>query len=349
MVSAEQRQLYCLAISAKRYALFLREANGEPILLRCICPFCGRKNTPGITVCQNKKCARVVSPNNEEDRWSEHGLGHLLNPIDPENNDRDWIAQAWLAIVRRSLGLAKGKFLGFEASPAVGRITISSPALIKPWAKVNKGKPYSDRIKPFNFLLSAHVKDFGHPLGVDAQRFHLVSPYETDSRKWLKKRWIDQYSGREYRITTAGPHGDRHTARVSTYGDVLRKYEYHPETKCADAHGKICDKQTVGLLQRRHVLIDQIKYIGKESNNLEEVEAGLEHWQENVYTEYPDPKRDEWETKIRPALQTARLADLVRLCKGKISRRALIELRAGRCRPHPRNHRLLASIILNSH
>jgi hypothetical protein len=316
-ITGHPRQLYCLAISAKRYALFLRDANGEPILLRCSCPFCGRKNKPGVTVCQNKKCARPVSPNNEEDRWSEHGLGHLLNPIDPENEDRDWIAQAWLAIVRKSLGSSTNQYLGFESSPAVGRITISSPALMKPWAKVNKGKPYPGRIKPFNFLLSAHVKDYGHPLGVDAERFHLVSPYETDSRKWLKKRWIDQYSGKEYRITTAGPHGNRHTARVSTYGDVLRKYEYHREAKCADARGNVCDKQTVGLLQRRHVRIDQIKYIGKESNNLEEVEAGLEHSQQNVYTEYPDPKRDEWETKIRPALQAAGLADLIRLCKGQ--------------------------------
>jgi hypothetical protein len=294
-------------------------------------------------MCKKKKCARPVSPNNEEDRWSEHGLGHLLNPIDPESEARDWIAKAWLAIVRRSLGLPTGK-LGFEASPAVGRITISSPALMKPWAKVNKGKPYAQRIKPFNFLLSAHVKDFGHPLGVDADRFHLVSPYETDSRKWLKKRWMDQYSGKEYRITTVGHYGDRHTARVKTYGDVLRGYEYHGETKCADARGKICDKQTVGLLQRRHVLIDEIKYIGKESNNLEEVEAGLEHSQENVYTEYPDPRRDEWETRILPALREARLADLIRLCKGKISRRGLIDLRAGRSRPHRKNRELLIEI-----
>ncbi len=34
--------------------------------------------------------------NNKEDRYSEHGLGHLLNPTDPESDDRSWIAQAWL-------------------------------------------------------------------------------------------------------------------------------------------------------------------------------------------------------------------------------------------------------------
>ena len=67
----------------------------------------------------------------------------------------------------------------------------------------------------------------------------------------------------------------RQAARVKTYGDVLSEYEYHPEAKCADGDGSACDKQTVGLLQRRHIRIDQMKYIGKESNSLEEVESGL--------------------------------------------------------------------------
>jgi len=111
----------------------------------------------------------------------------------------------------------------------------------------------------------------------------------------------------------------------------------------------VCDKQTVGLLQRRHVLVDQIKYIGKESNNLEEVEAGLEHSPQNAYTEYPDPNRDEWTTKWLPALSDAPLADLVRVCKEKISRRALIDMRAGRSRPHRENQELLAYLFRRFH
>jgi len=343
-ITQNQRPLYCLAISAKRYALFLRDARGEPSLLRCSCPFCGRKTKPGASMCMNEKCGKPVSSNNDEDRWSEHGLGHLLNPTDPESEDRDWIAQAWLAILRRSLNLTARKTLGFEASPAVGRITVSSPAVMKPLEALNKGKVYADGIKPFNFLLTCHVKAFGHPLGVDAERFHLISPYETDSRKWLRMSWIDQYSGKKYRIKTADHHGDRHSARVKTYGDVLREYEYHPEAKCADARGKVCDKQTVGLLQRRHIRIDQIKYIGKESNSLEEVEAGLEHSQQNVYTEYPDPRRDEWQT-ILPTLKKIPLGYLFKECGGMISRRALVAIRAGRSRPHRKNQELLTSIL----
>jgi hypothetical protein len=70
--------------------------------------------------------------------------------------------------------------------------------------------------------------------------------------------------------------------------------EFHPEAKCSDVDGNACGKQTVGLLQRRHIEIAQIKYIGKESNSLEEVDAGLVHSAQNVYTEYVDPRRDEW-------------------------------------------------------
>lgn len=53
----------------------------------------------------------------------------------------------------------------------------------------------------------------------------------------------------------------------------------------------------MGLLRRRNVRIGGIVPIGKESNSLEEVDAGLIHSAENVYTVYPDLGRDEWGKK----------------------------------------------------
>ena len=315
-----QRQLHCSAISAKRYALFLMGEPNAPVLLR-------------------------KGSNNKDDRWSEHGFGHLLNPTDPESNDREWIAQAWLSIIRRVLGLPTAA-LGIESSPAVGQVTVSSPAVMKPLQNLNQGKGYPDKIKPFNFLLTCHVRPLGHPRGMKPERFHLIAPYEKDSRQWLTRSWIDQYSGKEFRIKTVGSYGDRNTARVKTYGDVLIEYEYHPESKCADANGETCSKQTIGLLQRRHVRIEQIKYIGKESNSLEEVESGLMHSEQSVYTEYPDPRRDEWQTKILPALRNAALSRLVEECRGILSRRALIDLRAGRSRPHRQNQRSITATLI---
>lgn len=308
--AGKQRQLYCMAISAKRYALFERDESGRPILAK----------------------------------HSDHGLGHLLNPTDPESEDRDWVAQVWLNMIRSTLGLHTEP-LPFTDLPAVGRVTLSSPVVMKAFAAFNGGRPYADQIKPFNFLLACQVKQFGYPTGADPARFHLITPFELNPQKWLTGKWIDQYTGKQYRITMRGHHGTRTTARVKTYGEILEEYEFHPEGKCADANGTACGKRTVGLLQRRHIEIDLIKYIGKESNCLEEVEEGAIHSADAVYTEYPDPQRDEWQKKILPALKKMPLSELVRV--SRMSRRALMDLRAGRSRPHPRHEQLLKGIVTN--
>jgi hypothetical protein len=313
----EQRQIYCLAISAKRYSLFLLDENSEPVLLQ-----------KGV--------------NNHEDRWSEHGLGHLRNPYDFESEDRDWIRQVWLYIVRMALRLPTEP-LSFERLPAVGRVTITSPKRMRSISKLNHGKRDAERLKPFDFLLSCHVRPFGFPLGVDPEKFHLIAKYETNRNRWLKMPWINQYTGEEYRISTEGFHGGRGIARVKTYGDVLREYAFHPGSKSADAHGKPSGKQTVGLLQRRHVRVGQIIYIGKESNKLEEMEEGTIHSAQSVYTEYPDPRREEWPTKILPVLKRFPVTVLMRL-SGK-SRSMLTRTLAGRSRPRVKNQVLLQSAI----
>ena len=123
-------------LSAKRYALFQKDQKGNPILLR-----------------KTKLMKKGEEKDSGDDRWSEHGLGHLLNPTDPENEDREWIAQAWNNIVRRALDLQTNP-LGFEDRPAVGRISVSSPTIMKPLENLNKNKKYVDQIKPFIFLIS---------------------------------------------------------------------------------------------------------------------------------------------------------------------------------------------------
>lgn len=291
-----QRQLWCLAISAKRYALFTKDAAGDPALAK----------------------------------WSEHGLGHLLNPTDPGSADRDWIRQVWEGIVRRSLSFATAD-PPFANVPALGRITVSSPVVLRPMLGLNAGNPYSEQIKPFNFLLTAHVMPFGHPTGADAARFHLFAPYESDPRRWLALPWTDQYSGKRFRVTTTGVHGSRKTARIKTYGDVVLEYEHHPEPKAAGPDGAACRRDTIGLLQQRHVQIGLVKYIGKESNRLEAVEAGLEHEEADVYTEYPDPRHDEWTTVILPAIRRMPIRK-VRAATG-LSKQAIVNWRAGRSRP----------------
>ena len=106
--------------------------------------------------------------------------------------------------------------------------------------------------------------------------------------------------------------------------------------------GKPSGKQTVGLLRRRHVRVERIIYIGKESNRLEEIRVGVIHSPESVYTEYPDPRRDEWQTRILPVLKKIPIAALMRLSDK--SRSMLVKTLAGRSRPRRRNLELLKSI-----
>jgi hypothetical protein len=114
---------------------------------------------------------------------------------------------------------------------------------------------------------------------------------------------------------------------VKSYGDVLEEYEYHEEAKCADASGAPCDRQSVGLLGRRRIRIEKLHFIGKESNKLEEVEEQGISDAADVYTEYPDPRRDEWTTKWLPLLRTAPTREL--LGEG-MSRATIYAARTGR-------------------
>ena len=161
------------------------------------------------------------------------------------------------------------------------------------------------------------------------ERFHLIAPYETDPRKWLALPWIDQYSGKQYRISTTLATGTRQIARVKSYGDVLEEYEFHEEAKCADASGAPCGQaDRWGCCSRRHVAIDWPPcFIGKESNKLEEVEEGGVPAESDVYTIYDDPRRDEWETKWLPLLLST---PVPKLLEQGVSRATIYAARSGR-------------------
>jgi hypothetical protein len=316
--TGEQRQVYCFAISAKRYALFELDPDGEPRLLR-------------------------DGENSKNDRWSEHGLGHLLNPSNPDDDDRDWIGQVWNSIVRRSLGFS-GSRPSFAGLPAVGRVTVSSPTVLRPFRFLNDRRSYPSQVKPFNFLLTCHVAPFGHPPGVEPTQFHLVAPYDLHPDRWQRTRWIDQYSGKTYRVQCGDFNaGSRGVVHVQTYGDVLEAYEFHPESKCADAEGRPSSKQTVGLHFPRRVVVESITYIGKEANELEDVDAGLVHSPDETYTVFEDARRDYWTTKVRPAMRRVSLATL-HAATG-LSRRTLINARTGQRRPHRKNRQIIIAAL----
>ena len=255
--------------------------------------------------------------NNASDGWSEHGLGHLLNPTDPDSEDRAWIGEVWQNLIDAALGHSVRRPPWYDR-PALTRISVSSPTTLRPFDGLNRGKIYANRVKPFNFLLSAHLAPDGHPTGVDPHHFHLVAPYESDPRKWESLKWIDRYSGRRCIASTLVTRGAVDMARLSTYGDLLEAYAFHPEAKSADASGARCVKQTIGLLRRRHISIAALHHVGKEANRLEDVATCVIQSVDEVMLQYGDPSRDVWKSDVLDGIKSFGLRSIAR--KTRLSR-----------------------------
>jgi DNA polymerase type B, organellar and viral len=259
-----QCQLYAFSIASKRYALYVLDASGEPVIVDA----------------------------------KAHGLGHLLSPdgrheTDSDGDDdheklRPWMRELWLMLVREALGLPVTEPAWLDR-PAISRITVSQPAILKLFAERNAGYDYADQIKPCNFLIAPHIAHFGHPVGVDRKHFALVAPFNSDSDRWEELDYIERYSGRRYWVSTSIPMGTEDIARVQTYRGVLFDYLRHPEAKFNAPDGKPCRAGTIGLLSLRHIRMDGLAhYHGKESNELEEREYGQVEDLDQVQTEYVD-------------------------------------------------------------
>src|SRR5215469_13717447 len=292
------RQLFCYAIAAKRYALFNVDSDGA-IAIR---------------------------------KYSEHGLGHLMNPIDPEEEEsRDWIRQLWEIIVKEAQGeeAVRPKWLN---RPAISRITATTPDIVLRLQNEKRRQSYADRIKPMNFLLAAHGMPLDLPEGVSATHFQLIAPYDPDPRHWESMSWTDYYSGKRFAISTVIESGSG-VARVKALADVFEEYRHHPEPKSVGSDGEPCGRATSGVLGRRPVLGLFPIYIGKESNSYEEVEQGTIHDWDEVRSQYYDPREDPWRTIVVPVLKMMKCTDVANF--SRVSKRHVSRLRNLREMPSP--------------
>ena len=72
--------------------------------------------------------------------------------------------------------------------------------------------------------------------------------------------------------------------------DILTKYVMH--------YGNKFDYDNQGIAHRKHIIADQIRYIGKESNNLEDNLTGIE---EPDYIEFENPEDfKQWILSLKP-------------------------------------------------
>lgn len=312
-----RRELWAHSISAKRYALYTLGADGVPAL---------RLVRDGDDDGGDERAPTLVDS-------KEHGLGHLLNPTDPDAEDKRWMRALWALLVRDGHGLAAPEPAWLDR-PAVTRVTASSPRLLEPLTRGGKGRPYRDSLKPFNFILAAQVLHgmFGVPAGADPQRFRLIRPYERDARTWERQPWTNIHDGQRYRVTARdGESRPPEMARVQTYRDVLTAYRHHPERKSADPDGTPCGKKSVGLLGRRVVRAGLARIVGKEANRLDDVAAQLAGGITDVLA-WDDGTEGAWRDTVLPLLRTMPV-DMLATAAG-LSPRRLRDALAGRSLPH---------------
>ena len=202
---------------------------------------------------------RIANGDVEILKYSTHGLGHLRN-IDGK--------QTWKDILNNS-------FENYSDKIAVSQITISKPSILNRFNKMNSGKPFDKQIKPFNFILVGSEKNDVIP----------SLPFSKDINGIQYSEFIDYRTGKS---SSALPLPSNEYWK--SLEDVLTGYVRHNDNKFDYANDKA---------QRKHVFANRTRYIGKESNNIDEVSVfGVS---EDSYLEYENKEEfKNWVLSLKP-------------------------------------------------
>ena len=234
-----------MGISAKRYVLFNIDKNKQIIIRKA----------------------------------SAHGLGHLMAPY--RENDAPnsipaptiplskigverWQYDLWHQIIRAELDGHPGQIdLDYHPGlnlPAASRYAATTPALLN-WFKLhNRNRRYQDQVRPFGFMMAFQVwPDAIRNAGKipDSKKAIAspkpISPYDTDIAR-AAANCFDRESGHRVDIKS-----------LKTYREVLAQYHLRPESKFLNG-----DFRDRGPTERRQVVVNLIRHIGKEANRWEE-------------------------------------------------------------------------------
>jgi len=242
--------LYCLAISAKRYALFNLDFDGKPIL---------RKT-------------------------SAHGLGHLMPPYGVEDLPEGlgipdagasatgvslWQHHYWLKVIDAAHGdspnIVKLDYHPAFELPCISRYGATSPTLLKWMDTWNGDKPYAEQVKPFGFL-TAFISRLGAfaeadaPVDVDptqrgrprkAIRPKPIAPFERKATKAVGIAF-DRITGASVNVND-----------LKTYAEALAQFHMSTEDKFENG-----DFMDTGITKRRYVFVQAVSLIGKEANKV---------------------------------------------------------------------------------
>lgn len=228
-------------ISTKRYCLYDVDENGEILV--------------------------------DDEKFSGHALGHLLNPFD--NDNAEWYREIWQDVLELKYGkMTWAEFYEkYDTKYAMQKLIVTHPDILKRLSRFNKGKEYQNQIKPFNFALLGFSNMINEETGEQIRPF---APYCEPVKYAVFGECVDYYSGKKLK-------GKEYWKRFS---DVILEYLRNPESKLDGNEG---------ILKRKSIVVSTIIHIGKESNDLEKVQTfGLDS---NSYVVYEN--ENELERKFK--------------------------------------------------
>ena len=209
--------------------------------------------------------------------YSAHGLGHLLNPFYELD---DWYKEIWQDILELHYGKTTMDKLvpKYQNKHALSQLSISTPRIFNSLKPLNKNKDYYHQIKPSNFVLVGYSDTDNQNTG---EKIKPIAPYKNPARHVVHEKFVDLhdskgtiFQGKDF---------------WKEFWDIFREYLVHKESKFDGNEGK---------LERKHVKITGILHIGKESNNLDEVEQlGLDSDSYSTYEKPEDLDRKILESK----------------------------------------------------
>jgi hypothetical protein len=255
-VADKQQQLYGVAVSAKRYVVYMRD----------------------------KSTIAIIKP-------SEHGLGTVYVPdkrdryVPPHRKNDDvsfpaWIVEAWEYLLDQHFSTVEdpenalvARPLSFGNVPAVMRIRVTTPNVMKALRRRDRGAA-----KPYNFALSPILAE-------QVPDCTLVGPFSKHPDTWLTREYTEIHSMKAVKL--GGEYKHRRLI-PQTLSKVIWRHFLHREDKSLGPDGKPCGLYTRGLLLRRPIkAMLPFVFIGKE------VERKAQEGEDIAVVDNPGPTKYE--------------------------------------------------------
>lgn len=203
----------------------------------------------------------------DNDKYSAHGLGHLLDPFKNKPDDEStWHKDFWKDVVDLHYDKITRESLieKYGNKYAIQQLSVSTPNILNRFKKINLGKDYHSQIKSSNFAILGFSNVKNPETGELIKPF---APYQNPAKHAVYSKFVD-YNDPKHREFQGIQYW-------KSLWDWFEEYLRHPESKFDG---------DVGVLQRKHVRISDIVHIGKESNGLDESELfGLNDSSYEIY------------------------------------------------------------------